>query len=749
MGTWSQFDSLILPDMKDCPTPTIRTAARDAAIAFCEHASVWQEDFSVQVPMGATSGDVDLAPGSAVSALMEVRKGDKAMLPDDFRLTSDSFSIASAATEDSTFLLRVALKPSRAAQDFPDWLFEDWGDVIAAGARARLMAQAGRPWAMPDGVAYNRELFAEGVVRAKATLYRKRLRRGYGVLPFVEGDDWDAFRNMVMSECGDAPLSVLQNATRSAIIDFCARSLVWQDIFTVTLGGGTEPATLLLPSESVAVAVIDAVHGDAAMSAKDFILEGDRISLPSPPTGATAYRVKLALKPTRTAMSCPQWLVEDWAEAIASGAKGRIFGMLKAPWASVEAAAAHLQIFEQGIEAAKASYSSRLFWGFGDLPFVSGGMWDHFRRGVFMEIQGLPLVLAQWSVRSAIIDFCHATRVWQDVLTSVGVTAGAKDVTLTVPDGAEAFQLVDMAEGDHARDVTHYRLADNVFSLDVAREEDTSFTLRVAYKPTPTAMSCPSWIVEQYHDVISAGARAKLYGMAASPWTSPEAQAANAAVFSAGCERVMADLAGRVQVGLWDLPLASGGDWDVIKTHVLRQVRSAPLVAVQTAVRDSLRAFCEKTWIWQERVEGVFASEGDERVEMDIPANTEVVGLVSIMDSDGQSYEVSVFGGIDQKEFILPTAATEDAEYTLTVALQPDNEAVTAPSWLMAEWGEYIAAGALARLCSQLMEPWASADLAGINAAKFKEGLNKASVERWKKKKQASMTINWSHIERY
>jgi hypothetical protein len=63
--------------------------------------------------------------------------------------------------------MKVHLKPSRAAVNVPDWIYEDYQEAIAAGALARLKSQSNRPYSDPRGAVDCQGYFDDQVAIAK------------------------------------------------------------------------------------------------------------------------------------------------------------------------------------------------------------------------------------------------------------------------------------------------------------------------------------------------------------------------------------------------------------------------------------------------------------------------------------------------------------------------------------------------------------------------------------------------------
>ena len=59
------------------------------------------------------------------------------------------------------------LSPTRAATGAPDFLFNDWLEPIACGAKSRLMMMNGRDWFSPKLAQYHSKQFIKGWTEAR------------------------------------------------------------------------------------------------------------------------------------------------------------------------------------------------------------------------------------------------------------------------------------------------------------------------------------------------------------------------------------------------------------------------------------------------------------------------------------------------------------------------------------------------------------------------------------------------------
>lgn len=144
----------------------IDRAVLDACIEFCDKTQIIRLTLdSFQTTAGAAEYDIDAPAGSRLCQILRVwcdgveirpMQEDQAEGRGAFFSNPDGRSRPSAFAELSTGVLtlmptpdkaypvvmRVATKPSRSATSVDDKLFEDWAEVIAHGALARLLMQS-------------------------------------------------------------------------------------------------------------------------------------------------------------------------------------------------------------------------------------------------------------------------------------------------------------------------------------------------------------------------------------------------------------------------------------------------------------------------------------------------------------------------------------------------------------------------------------------------------------------------------
>lgn len=171
---------------------------------------------------------------------------------------------------------------------------------------------------------------------------------------------------------------------REAVIEFCRRTLLYKhNPAAINIVGGTAAYTVTPPAGTV---VSDFTHvlvngkqvdpqtpawldqnvtnwrTTATGPARAYLvtMSGQIKLVPTPPDSiASGLVVEVALRPTVASTTCPDWLLEDFQEAISHGAKGRLFAMKRKPWTDAQLARFHMAEFNSwcGVGGARASQS--------------------------------------------------------------------------------------------------------------------------------------------------------------------------------------------------------------------------------------------------------------------------------------------------------------------------------------------------------------------------------------------------------
>jgi len=198
---------------------------------------------------------------------------------------------------------------------------------------------------------------------------------------------WKQFHEYVLPNVQGCPVGIVDSCIRSACIEFCEKTLLWQQnsLPTDVLAGEARygfstpvGAKVVLVVQAYVVGS-DSTLGTLAQTTVDelnryrpdwttlvtekpfaFFMDTDSsIRLVGVPAETLPAYLSLAvaLKPARSATECPDFLLEDWAEAIAHGALVRLHAMVGKPWSEKTLISYHQQKFRAAISAARSKSS--------------------------------------------------------------------------------------------------------------------------------------------------------------------------------------------------------------------------------------------------------------------------------------------------------------------------------------------------------------------------------------------------------
>jgi hypothetical protein len=205
------FLPFVLPYAMGCPEVSAQRALVDSAIEFCEKSLLVRATLTpvslvagtytytpavptheaMVMPVGVWFKGAELAPVAAdairnpqafASSIPDVtaETGDPREF---FALTAGQLGLYPIpdTTESGVLLVRAALRPTRAATELEDVLFNDWVEAIAAGAMSRLMRSHGQPFTDPVEGARRAMEFYQAINRARIEGSRGRVRADLAV----------------------------------------------------------------------------------------------------------------------------------------------------------------------------------------------------------------------------------------------------------------------------------------------------------------------------------------------------------------------------------------------------------------------------------------------------------------------------------------------------------------------------------------------------------------------------------------
>lgn len=198
----------------------------------------------------------------------------------------------------------------------------------------------------------------------------------------------------VLPDLPGVPQLLALNAIRSASIEFCERSCCWvvdadpisavanQPVYQFEPEAGTDVVCVVQAwynGQEIHQRTADQLEDELSIRSTAFIAGSpwneqpgvplffmierpdEFVLAPFPSTAlANAIKMKVAVKPSRTAKGMERWILNKYFEALASGAKYRLLSMQKKPWSSPELAMYHKREFDLAINGATAHTSHTL-----------------------------------------------------------------------------------------------------------------------------------------------------------------------------------------------------------------------------------------------------------------------------------------------------------------------------------------------------------------------------------------------------
>lgn len=159
---------------------------RKALIEFCERSHVWQHTLSIDAQEGVSDYPIEVPAGARFIAVSEIEVNGCRMRADgrDFRIAcacrglrveDETLWVTSQnQDEEQAILVRVAVKPTQEACEFPEFLYQDWSDVIVDGAASRCFTIPKSSWTSAALATFYTKRFLVGITRAKnARVMRK------------------------------------------------------------------------------------------------------------------------------------------------------------------------------------------------------------------------------------------------------------------------------------------------------------------------------------------------------------------------------------------------------------------------------------------------------------------------------------------------------------------------------------------------------------------------------------------------
>lgn len=197
MADLSGIARLVRIAVPGCPEPLISDAIIDAAIEFCRRTRAVTEDVSVTTAAADATYPLDTSAGTRAWRVLRVERDtvplNKSSKPvfdanphlradgtaSHYYLEDDTLTLGPVPEVVETLDVSVVVEPVLGATTIPDVLYNDWRRVVAAGAKAILLAIPKTEWQSLSDAAIELAAFNSGVEDA----ITKRDGGGAGFVP--------------------------------------------------------------------------------------------------------------------------------------------------------------------------------------------------------------------------------------------------------------------------------------------------------------------------------------------------------------------------------------------------------------------------------------------------------------------------------------------------------------------------------------------------------------------------------------
>lgn len=172
MAALIDLRALVIGHVPECPDFLIETETLSAARAFCKDTWIWQdgadedEELTVDPLEEQLVYDLTCETGEHVIGVSSVLKNDSAMDPGTeyakgIRTAQIVFTTAFSSTDE--VLVKRVYRPSASATEIPDFLVEEYGEILANKVIASLLKMSRKPWTDPEKAMHHENLYKAGV----------------------------------------------------------------------------------------------------------------------------------------------------------------------------------------------------------------------------------------------------------------------------------------------------------------------------------------------------------------------------------------------------------------------------------------------------------------------------------------------------------------------------------------------------------------------------------------------------------
>ena len=190
-GTLEKLDTLvprILPQVIPCPRSMVLDALQTLSVDFCTQTGAWQSVIVEPVLTGEPRIPMECGRDAVVANVKAVYLDGNELPKAQYMVTPYDLVLRFTPQQNASATIDATIRPKRTAETLPAELLEEWGDILAYGALAKIKAMSGPniSWTDVSGASINLDLYNEGCARARLRVFRHRI--GDGSLYLTAGE---------------------------------------------------------------------------------------------------------------------------------------------------------------------------------------------------------------------------------------------------------------------------------------------------------------------------------------------------------------------------------------------------------------------------------------------------------------------------------------------------------------------------------------------------------------------------------
>lgn len=157
---------------------------------------------------------------------------------------------------------------------------------------------------------------------------------------------------------------------------------------------------------------------------------------------------------------------------------------------------------------------------------------------------------------------------------------------------------------------------------------------------------------------------------------------------------------------------------------------AAPKQVMLTAIVWACRELCDQSLAWKHTSDPTLLFEGAEEMDIDdIPSHSEVSHLIAcVVDGNNLILGRDASIALDGLTVQLANPTSRQCTGQVTVALRPTRQATEIPDWIVSNYSDIVAHGALYRLQTNPTKEWGNPQAAGFHYDQFRAGVARAKI---------------------